>query len=149
MDQEEALQRSNYRYFLEIETRWKDNDVYGHVNNVTYYSYFDTVANQYLIEQGGLDIINDKIVGFVVASSCQYRSPISFPDSIEAALRVDKLGKSSVQYGVAIFKKDESLAAAYGTFTHVFVERKTSHSTPIPQELRQVLEKLVHTICIS
>ena len=108
MDAEQ--QRSHYGYLLDLTTRWMDNDIYGHVNNVTYYSYFDTVVNQYLIEHGDLSIHTAEVVGFVVASSCQYRSPIAFPEVLQGALRVEKLGRSSVQYGLAIFKQGEPLA---------------------------------------
>jgi acyl-CoA thioester hydrolase len=140
MDAEQ--QRSHYGYFLDLTTRWMDNDIYGHVNNATYYSYFDTVANQYLIEHADVNIHTAGVVGFVVASSCQYRSPIAFPEALQGALRVDKLGRSSVQYGLAIFKHGESLASAYGTFTHVFVNRISSRSVPIPARVRQALERL-------
>ena len=140
MDAEQ--QRSHYGYFLDLTTRWMDNDIYGHVNNVTYYSYFDTVVNQYLIEHGDLSIHTAEVVGFVVASSCQYRSPIAFPEMLQGALRVEKLGRSSVQYGLAIFKQGEPLASAYGTFTHVFVDRASSRSVPIPARIRQALERL-------
>lgn len=140
MDAEQ--QRSHYGYFLDLTTRWMDNDIYGHVNNVTYYSYFDTVVNQYLIEHGDLSIHTAEVVGFVVASSCQYRSPIAFPEVLQGALRVEKLGRSSVQYGLAIFKQGEPLASAYGTFTHVFVDRASSRSVPIPARIRQALERL-------
>ena len=140
MDAEQ--QRSHYGYLLDLTTRWMDNDIYGHVNNVTYYSYFDTVVNQYLIEHGDLSIHTAEVVGFVVASSCQYRSPIAFPEVLQGALRVEKLGRSSVQYGLAIFKQGEPLASAYGTFTHVFVDRACSRSVPIPARIRQALERL-------
>ena len=140
MDAEQ--QRSHYGYFLDLTTRWMDNDIYGHVNNVTYYSYFDTVVNQYLIEHGDLSIHTAEVVGFVVASSCQYRSPIAFPEVLQGALRVEKLGRSSVQYGLAIFKQGEPLASAYGTFTHVFVDQASSRSVPIPARIRQALERL-------
>ena len=143
MDTRDALEKANYRYFLGITTRWMDNDVYGHVNNVTYYSYFDTIANHFLIQEGGLDIHNGDIVGFVVSSSCQYRSPIAFPGNIQSGLRVEKLGNSSVQYGIAIFKGDETLASAHGKFTHVFVKRGTNTPVPIPSSLRSLLEGLV------
>ena len=140
MDAEQ--QRSHYGYLLDLTTRWMDNDIYGHVNNVTYYSYFDTVVNQYLIEHGDLSIHTAEVVGFVVASSCQYRSPIAFPEVLQGALAVEKLGRSSVQYGLAIFKQGEPLASAYGTFTHVFVDRASSRSVPIPARIRQALERL-------
>lgn len=139
----EVPSRDDYRVFYPITTRWMDNDIYGHVNNVTYYSYFDTVANRYLIEEGGLDISDGTIVGFVVNSGCQYHAPITYPEPIEAGLRVDKLGNSSVQYGIAIFKEGEQQACAHGHFVHVFVERAKNASVPIPAGLRAALEKLV------
>ncbi|HBO16010.1 MAG TPA: thioesterase [Porticoccaceae bacterium] len=143
MEQAAEVKRDDYHYFLTLATRWMDNDSYGHVNNVTYYSYFDTVTNHYLVKHGDLNIQTSPIVGFVVASSCEYVAPISFPDVIDAALRVDRLGNSSVQYGVAIFKEGQSQAAAYGTFTHVFVERETNQSVLIPPTLRAALMSLI------
>lgn len=143
MEQAAEVKRDDYHYFLTLATRWMDNDSYGHVNNVTYYSYFDTVTNHYLVKHGGLNIQTSPIVGFVVASSCEYVVPISFPDVIDAALRVDRLGNSSVQYGVAIFKEGQSEAAAFGTFTHVFVERETNQSVLIPPTLRAALVSLM------
>lgn len=134
--------RPDYKIFYPITTRWSDNDIYGHVNNVMYYSYFDTAANRYLIEEGGLDISDGSIVGFVVNSGCEYHAPITYPESIEAGVRVDKLGNSSVQYGIAIFKAGEQEAAAHGHFVHVFVERAQNRSVPIPQNLRVALERL-------
>ena len=135
--------RADYKVFYPITTRWMDNDIYGHVNNVTYYSYFDTAANRYLIEEGGLDIEDSRIVGYVVNSGCQYHAPITYPEDIQAGLRVDRLGNSSVQYGIAIFKTGEDRAAAHGHFVHVFVERAADRSVPIPDRLRQALERLL------
>lgn len=135
--------RDDYKVFYPITTRWSDNDIYGHVNNVTYYSYFDTVANRYLIEEGGLDISDGTIVGFVVNSGCEYHAPITYPEAIEAGVRVDRLGNSSVQYGIAIFKEGEHEAAANGHFVHVFVERAANKSVPIPATLRAALEKIL------
>jgi acyl-CoA thioester hydrolase len=132
-----------YRYFLPITTRWGDNDVYGHVNNVTYYSYFDTVANHYLIREGGLDIHGGPVIGLVVESRCQYRAPLAYPDRLRAGLRVDRLGRSSVTYGIAVFKEGEALAAAHGTFVHVFVDRHTRRPAPLPEGLRTALARLV------
>ncbi len=134
--------REDYKVFYPITTRWSDNDIYGHVNNVTYYSYFDTAANRYLIEEGGLDISDGSIVGYVVSSGCEYHSPVTYPEQLEAGLRVDKLGNSSVQYGIAIFRAGEPLAAAHGYFVHVFVERAANRSVPIPEALRTALERL-------
>jgi acyl-CoA thioester hydrolase len=135
--------RANYKIFYPITTRWMDNDFYGHVNNVTYYSYFDTAANKYLIEEGGLDIATAEVIGFVVNSGCQYLAPIAYPEIIEVGLRVDKLGNSSVQYGLAVFKAGERQACAHGHFVHVFVNRHTQKSTAIPDALRQALAKIV------
>lgn len=136
----ELKSRQHYAFFMSINTRWMDNDHYGHVNNVTYYSYFDTIVNSFLIERAKLNIHEDKIVGFVVASSCDYYTPISFPERVEAALRINKLGNKSVEYGVAIFKEDQSRACASGSFTHVFVDRDSGRSTSIPSQIRTVLE---------
>ena len=137
------MNREDYKYFNSITTRWMDNDVYGHVNNVTYYSYFDTTANQYLIEQAGLDIHNAPIIGFVVHSNCNYLSPIAYPDKIEAGLYVKKIGNSAVTYGVGIFKKGENTASAFGEFVHVFVNRADKKSVSIPEKMRIAMEKLV------
>ena len=143
--QEQNTERSAYGYFARIESRWMDNDVYGHVNNVTYYSYFDTVANNFLIERGGLDIQNSEVVGFVVSSNCEYLAPIAHPCTINAGFRVNKLGSSSVQYGIAIFADDDQQASAYGTFTHVFVNRESNSSCQIPERIRAALETVLYT----
>ena len=137
------LDRSNYRYFLPITTRWMDNDLYGHVNNVVYYSYFDTIANHYLIKEGGLDIHHGPVIGYVVSSQCNYKSAIAYPEEIEGGFRVNRLGNSSVEYGIAIFKKGQDKACAYGTFTHVFVDRAPERPTPIPPPLRAALERVL------
>lgn len=142
MSNQKTEHRDQYLVFNRITTRWSDNDAYGHVNNVIYYSYFDTAANCYLIEQGGLDIENSPVIAYVVSSACEYQSAIAYPDNIEAGLRVDRLGNRSVQYGVAIFKKGEPIAAAHGHFVHVFVDRKTQKSVPIPKKIRTALEKI-------
>ena len=112
------------------------------MNNVTYYSYFDTAANRYLIEQGGLDIGDGAIVGYVVSSGCEYHAPITYPEPVEAGLRVDKLGNSSVRYGLAIFRQGSDEAVAHGHFVHVFVNRAENKSVPIPENLRLALAKL-------
>lgn len=135
-------QRSDYKVFYPISTRWSDNDIYGHINNVVYYSYFDSVANRYLIEEGGLDITDGKIVGYVVQSGCDYHAPASYPEAIEGGLRVERLGNSSVQYGIAIFRHGEDEALAHGHFVHVFVDRAANKSVPIPEGLRVALERL-------
>jgi acyl-CoA thioester hydrolase len=138
-----SLSRSAYRYFLPITTRWMDNDIYGHVNNVVYYAYFDTIANHFLITRGGLDIHNGDIVGFVVNSQCSYRSAVAYPESIEGGFRVNRLGNSSVEYGVAIFREGAENACAVGTFTHVFVDRETERPTPIPAPMRAALQSVL------
>lgn len=134
-----ASQRDDYQWFTPITTRWMDNDIYGHINNVVYYSYFDSIANQFLIEQGGMDIHDGSTVGFVVASACQYQSPLAYPMRLEGGFRVNRLGNSSVEYGIAIFEHSMQDASAYGTFTHVFVEKSTNTSTPIPSSIRNAL----------
>ena len=135
--------RGEYRHFQPITTRWHDNDVYGHVNNVVYYGYFDSAVNAYLIEQGGLDIHDGTVVGFVVSSSCDYFASIAFPDRIEVGLRVGKLGNSSVQYELAIFKQGEDEACAAGRFVHVFVDRESNRPVAIPEPLRAALAELL------
>lgn len=139
----ELLTRKDFGFFLPITTRWMDNDIYGHVNNVTYYAYFDTIANTYLIEQGGLDIHGGDTIGFVVNSRCDYHDAIAYPEKIEGALRVNRLGNSSVEYGIGIFKEGADTVCANGTFTHVFVKRDNQRPTPIPAQLRKALEQLL------
>jgi acyl-CoA thioester hydrolase len=134
--------RTEFKVFYPITTRWMDNDLYGHVNNVTYYSYFDTVINLYLIESGGLDIHSGSVVGYVVNSGCNYLAPVGYPDRLDAALRVDRIGNSSVQYGIAIFKEGDASAAAHGHVVHVFVDRAINQPVPIPLELRKALEAI-------
>lgn len=135
--------RDDYKRFQAITTRWHDNDIYGHVNNVTYYSYFDSAVNSYLIEVGGLDIHGGDVVGFVVSSSCDYFASIAFPERIELGLRVGKLGNSSVQYELAVFKEGEEQACAAGRFIHVFVDRESNRPVPIPANLRAALEAIL------
>lgn len=135
--------RRDYPHFQPISTRWHDNDIYGHVNNVTYYSYFDSAVNTYLIEVGGLDIHSGEVVGFVVSSSCDYFASIAFPERIEIGLRVAKLGNSSVQYELAVFKQGEDAACAAGRFVHVFVDRQSNRPVSISEYLRAALEQLL------
>ena len=139
MQSDEVFHRAHYRVFYPITTRWHDNDIYGHVNNVTYYSYFDSAVNRYLIEEGGLDIHSSNTVAFVVNSSCDYRAPLAYPQQLEAGIRVEKLGNSSVVYRVGIFAVGEAQASASGSFTHVFVDRAENRSVPIPDNIRAVL----------
>ncbi|WP_164016799.1 acyl-CoA thioesterase [Pyxidicoccus trucidator] len=140
MSEVESAER--YRYFLPITTRWMDNDVYGHINNVTYYSYFDTVANHFLIHEGGLDIHASSVIGLVVESKCAYRAPLAYPDALRAGLRVDKLGNRSVTYGIGIFKEGETQPAAHGHFVHVFVDRLTRKAVAMPERLREALARI-------
>lgn len=135
-------QRSDYSFIAPITTRWSDNDIYGHVNNVVYYSYFDSVANLYLIEVAGLKIQSDNVVGFVVSSGCNYFSPVAYPEKLEGGLRANKVSGSSVEYGVAIFRAGENEAVADGFFTHVFVDRSTGKPVRIPEAIRAALEKI-------
>jgi acyl-CoA thioester hydrolase len=133
--------RGDFPHLLEIQTRWNDNDVYGHVNNVVYYAYFDTVINRYLIDQGGLDIDRGPAIGVCVESQCSFQHSIAFPDMVHAGLRVEKLGNSSVQYAVGIFHGD--VLCALGSFVHVFVNRATRKPTPIPVPIREALSRIV------
>ena len=135
--------RDRYRMFLEIPTRWMDNDVYGHVNNVVYYSYFDTVVNGYLISSGALDIEKSRVIGLVVETQCRYFKPITFPDTVHAGLRVARLGTSSVRYEIGIFRNDEDAAAAQGYFVHVYVDRETRRPTALTPEMRGALEQVL------
>jgi acyl-CoA thioester hydrolase len=137
------VNRQDFSVFYPVYTRWMDNDVYGHVNNVTYYSYFDSTINRYLIERGGLDIHSAKIVGYVVSSSCQFRRPVAYPDSISVGLRVSKLGNSSVTYELGIFRESEEEAAAHGQVVHVFVDRDQNCSVTMPAQIRHCLNEIL------
>ncbi|GAB5482505.1 MAG: thioesterase family protein [Parasphingorhabdus sp.] len=130
----------DYRVGSSITTRWNDNDPYGHVNNAVYYFWFDSAVNRYLIEQGALDIEKSDVIGLVVQTSCEYFAPIAFPDLVEARIRVEKLGRTSVTYGVGLFRGDETTASAAGSFTHVYVDRENRRPTPLPAPLRSALE---------
>ena len=134
--------RARYPHFLTVPTRWMDNDVYGHVNNVVYYSYFDTVVNGYLISSGALDVEKSPVIGLVVETRCRYFKPITFPDAVHAGLRVARLGSSSVRYEVGIFRNDEETAAAQGYFVHVYVDREGRRPTALPPEMRDALERI-------
>ena len=137
-----AEHRVAYRHFLPIATRWMDNDAYGHVNNVVYYAYFDTVVNAYLIAAGVLDIANSPVIGLVVETGCKYFSAVAFPDEIDAGLRVAKLGNSSVRYEIALFRRGSDVAVAQGHFVHVYVERTTRRPVPLPGPLRKALNNI-------
>jgi acyl-CoA thioester hydrolase len=135
--------RTAYPHFLSIPTRWMDNDVYGHVNNVVYYSYFDTVVNEYLIRAGFLDFERGATIGLIVETQCNYFSPLVFPERVDAGLSVARLGTSSVRYEVGLFKEGSEDAAAQGHFVHVYVERATRRPVPLPEALRAALAPLV------
>jgi acyl-CoA thioester hydrolase len=133
--------RDEFPHVLQIQTRWADNDIYGHVNNAVYYQYFDTVINRYLIEQGGLDIESAREIAVCVESQCSYKQSIAFPEVIHAGLRVTRLGNSSVHYQIGIFRGSD--LCALGSFVHVFVERATRKPTPIPPAIREALARIV------
>ena len=134
--------REHYQHRRQIPTRWRDNDVYHHINNVIYYEFFDTVINGYLTEQGGLDYRCGESVGFAVETHCQFLKPICFPAVVDACLRVSRLGNSSVRYEIGIFSADDEEAAAVGFFVHVFVDRRTGKPTRIKGRLRRAMEAL-------
>ena len=136
--------RADYPHFLSISTRWSDNDVYGHVNNVVYYSYFDTVVNEYLLRAGVLDFSEGETIGLVVETRCNFFASVVFPQRIDAGLRIDTLGNTSVRYEVAIFAEDSEEAAAQGHFVHVYVNRVTRRPVPLPAPLVAALKPLVH-----
>jgi acyl-CoA thioester hydrolase len=135
--------RHAYKVFRTISTRWMDNDAYGHINNVVYYSWFDTAVNAYLIEQDALDIHQGQTIGLVIETQCNYFSPLAFPQTVEAAIRVSHLGSSSVRYEVGLFAQNEALTAAKGHFIHVYVDKLTRRPVPLPLNLKTVLETLV------
>lgn len=135
--------RADYKHFTPIQTRWMDNDIYAHVNNVVYYSYFDTIVNGYLVGEGTLDIHKSDVVGLVVETGCRYFAPLEFPQTLDGGLRVAKIGNSSVRYELAIFKQGEDAPAAEGHFVHVYVDRETRRPVNLPPELRSALEKIV------
>lgn len=135
--------RGDFPHFLAIPTRWMDNDSYGHVNNAVYYSYFDTVVNEHLVRAGGLDIRQGPAIGLVVETLCRFHRPLSFPGSVDAGLRVARLGTSSVLYDVGLFAGGEEAAAATGHFVHVWVDRATRRPRPVPDAIRAALALLL------
>jgi acyl-CoA thioester hydrolase len=134
--------RDRYAHLTAIDTRWMDNDAYGHVNNVVYYSFFDTAVNRWLIERGVLDIGTSGAIGLVVETGCRYFRPLTFPDRVTAGLRVAHVGTSSVRYEIGLFRNDENDAAAAGHFVHVYTDRATRRPTAIPDVVRQALAAL-------
>ncbi|MES2993478.1 MAG: thioesterase family protein [Pseudomonadota bacterium] len=135
--------RDAYRHFSSISTRWMDNDAYGHINNVVYYSYFDTVVNRYLIEAGVLDVERGAVIGLVVETHCNYFAPLSFPQVVDAGLRVAQIGASSVRYEIGLFGGGAPLSAACGHFVHVYVDRATRRPAPLPAPLIDTLRGLL------
>jgi len=138
----QAKSRDHFRHFLPITTRWMDNDAYGHVNNVVYYSWFDTVVNQFLISHGVLDVEHSPVIGLVIETQCNYFASVAFPETIVAGLAVSKLGNSSVRYELGIFKENESHACAQGHFVHVYVDRDQRRPTSIPDAMRHLLNSI-------
>ena len=141
MPRPDPHRRAEYLHELPITTRWSDNDAYGHVNNVVYYSYFDTVVNTWLISRGLLDVERSPVIGLVVETGCQYFAPLTYPETVTAALRVGHLGRSSVRYEIALFGSGDT-AAAQGHFVHVYVDRATRRPVSLPEHLRAALETL-------
>lgn len=135
--------RDQFKFFLDIQTRWADNDIYGHVNNVTYYSYFDTAANALLIQKTGFDIHQSQSIGLVVDSACSFFQELSFPEIIQVGVAIGKIGNTSLRYELAIFKQGQDQASAQGHFVHVFVDRETRKTVPISESTRNILEKFL------
>ncbi|HYC43740.1 MAG TPA: thioesterase family protein [Noviherbaspirillum sp.] len=138
----EAKKRSDFKHFHTITTRWMDNDAYGHVNNVVYYSWFDTVVNQFLIANDVLDIEHSNVIGLVIETQCNYFASVAFPERVTAGLRVTKLGNSSVRYEVGIFREEEESASAQGHFVHVYVDRESRRPSAIPEPMRALLQSI-------
>lgn len=143
MDRAPPPTRRDYRAFYEIPSRWLDNDIYGHVNNVNYYSYFDTAIAHFLMREGGLVPWTDPVIGYCVESGCRFHEGARFPDRITAGLRVARLGRTSVRYEIGIFRNDDDRAAADGHFVHVFVDRASERPAPIPEPIRTALARLL------
>ncbi|MBT0587366.1 acyl-CoA thioesterase [Alteromonas oceanisediminis] len=144
--QTEKLCRSDFACFYPIQTRWGDNDLYGHVNNVTYYAYFDSVINRFLIERGGLDIHQGNVIGFIVASQCAYFKPVAYPEQLECGLRVTRIGHSSVDYQLGLFWHNDNLLRAQGSLTHVFVDRETHKPVAVSGQLHDGLAAISRSL---
>ncbi|MEO5882191.1 MAG: thioesterase family protein [Caldimonas sp.] len=142
LDRPQPLPRAAYRRFVPLTTRWLDNDAYGHINNVVYHALFDTVVNGVLIEAGALDIAAGEVIGCVVETRCNHFAPLSFPQPLEAGLRVDRIGESSVRYEIGIFAAGAAETAARGHFIHVYVDRATRRPVALPERLMQVVKEL-------
>lgn len=140
----ERASRAEYRHFTTLTTRWSDNDSYHHLNNVVYYSLFDTAVNEALIRAGLLDVRNSATIGLVVETGCRYFEPLAFPDTVEAGILVSHIGRSSVRYEIGLFRQDGPSAAAQGHFVHVYVDRETNRPVDVPPDVRRFLEGLVN-----
>jgi acyl-CoA thioester hydrolase len=143
MADSEPIRRADFRHFRKIPTRWLDNDVYGHVNNVVYYSYFDTAVTGHLVDTGALDYRNAPVIGIVVETKCSFLKELAFPDVVEAGLRIAKLGNSSVRYEIGLFREGDAEAAAFGYFIHVYVDRENRRPVRIPDRVRAIMAPLV------
>ncbi len=136
--------RAEYGFFLEIPTRWMDNDIYGHVNNVTYYSYFDTVVARFLLGSGAINLVDSPVIGVVVETQCRFHAPLAFPDPVTAGLRVERVGTTSIRYGIGIFRGEAGQVSAEGHFVHVYVDRATQRQpTPLPDALRRAATEIL------
>ncbi len=140
---DEALGRADFPCFRRLQTRWMDNDAYGHVNNVVYYAYFDTAITGFLIDNGVLDYQKSPAFGIAVETHCRFLKELSFPDDIDAGLRVARLGRTSVKYEIALYRQDDPEPAAFGYFVHVYVDRVTRRPVPVPDTARALLADLV------
>ena len=143
MSEKKIILREDYQKFYPLSTRWMDNDMFGHINNVVYYSFFDTAVTHFLIETGILRLKNNPIVFYVVHTSCNFITSLSYPEEIEAGIMLKKIGKTSITYGVSVFKKGTISAAAYGEFIHVLVDRNSNKATPIPDDIRHKIKSLM------
>lgn len=143
MSEKKIILRKDYQKFYPLSTRWMDNDMFGHINNVVYYSFFDTAVTHFLIETGCLRLKNNPIVFYVVHTSCNFITSLSYPEEIEAGIMLKKIGKTSITYGVSVFKKGAISAAAYGEFIHVLVDRNSNKATLIPEDIRHKIKSLM------
>jgi acyl-CoA thioester hydrolase len=145
MERKAAGRRADYRWFGTVPTRWIDNDLYGHVNNVNYYSYFDTAIAHFLIQEAGFDPATSSVIDFAIETGCRFHRPLAFPDMVHAGLRVGHLGRTSVRHEIGLFRNEADEAAAEGHFVHVFVDRASQRPVPIPEPIRAALAGLLAT----
>jgi len=142
MNRPQPAERASFHWFYPLDTRWADNDIYGHANNVVYYAWFDTVVNRFLIEEGGMRPGQDNVVGYVVSSGCDYFAPVTYPESLELGLRVVRLGEKSVSWEVGVFLPGESESRATGRFVHAFVDQAAQRPAAVPPAIREAVMKL-------